>query len=349
MRHEFLSDQKAGTTFPLIVLFGVLLAWLMAFLFISVYDQQLNARVDEQAGALANELARSAFTSLSYVQPPFELPRDLGGSVYTIEVQDNNTFVVRIVGGRRTGNTYSAVVNATVVIENRDFSPGGRAYFMRSWGQVIVSASPIEAPIENIVPIPAGEPPEFYYFARENQREATAIGAAYFEALNRYPGENIDVSAFRWEATNSLLAQVTSGGVPKITMRVTGSENAANVGKVVSAWVVELVENAVEIESPTACPSPDNAYRGGWLHSPRGALDHLRSRTWRRVSNNAVVAVPTDAVIQAAAATTNVSTYPTWRVRFENYTIFYQMTPWWQKENTAGFVFQSDPELHPVV
>ncbi|MDI6643382.1 MAG: hypothetical protein QMD95_04985, partial [Candidatus Hodarchaeaceae archaeon] len=132
--------------FPLIVLFGVLLAWMMAFIFISIYDQQLNARVDEQAGALADDLAKTAFTALSGGQPTVELPRDLGGTTYTIEVQDNNTFIVRIVAGRRAGYTYSAVVNATVTIENQDFSPGGRVYFMRSGDKVVVSAAPIEAP-----------------------------------------------------------------------------------------------------------------------------------------------------------------------------------------------------------
>lgn len=353
MRRKLFLEARADTTFPLIILFGVLLAWMMAFLFITLYGQQMEARVDEQANALVNELARTASISLSGVQPPLDLPRDLGGSTYKIEVQDNNTFVVEITGGRRAGSVYNAVANVTVAVENKDFSPGGRVYFMRSGDWVIVSASPIEAPIENIAPVPTGEPPQFYHFAKENQREAAAIGAAYFEARERYPGENVDVSTYRWEGADSLLAQVTSDGAPLATLRITGSENGVNVGKVDNAWIVETVENADEIGAATACPSPENAYLGGWLYSPAKALNHLRSRTWRRVVDNVIdnviVAVPVDAEIRAAAVTTNVWAYPTWRVTFGGYVLFYQMMPWYYEENIPGFVFQSVPELFPIV
>ncbi len=348
--NRFNLDQKGAETFPLIVLFGVILAWLMAFLFITLYNQQLDVRVDEQANALADDLSRTAFTSLSGGQPILELPRDVGGSAYTIEVQENSIFVVKIAGGRRAGNSYSALVNATVTVENQDFSPGGRVYFMRSGDQIIVSAASIEAPVENIAPVPTGEPPEFYYFAQSNPRDAAAIGAAYFEARELYSAENdIDVSSYRWESADSLLAQITSGEVPLAVLRVMGSEDGTDVGKVDTAWVVGQVESDENIGSATTCPSPDNAYRSSWLYSPQGVLNHLRSRTWRRVSDNTVVAVPADASIQAASATTNVSTYPTWRVTFESYVIFYQMVPWWEQEDTAGFVFQSEPPLEPVV
>lgn len=348
--NKFNLDHKGAVTFPLIVLFGVILAFLMTFLFITLYNQQLDLRVDEQAESLANDLARTAFTSLSGGQPILDLPRDVGGSEYAIDVQENSIFIVKITGGRRAGNSYSAVVNATVNVENKDFLPGGRAYFMRSGDQIVVSAAPIKAPVENILPVPAGEPPEFYYFAQSNPREATAIGAAYFEARELYPGEsNIDVSAYRWENSDSLLAQIISDGSPLVVLRVTGSEDGTDVGKVETAWVVEQVESGGDIGSAIACSSPDNAYHGRWLYSPQGALNHLRSRTWRRVSDNTVVSVPADASIQAAAAATNISAYPTWRVTFESYIIFYRMMPWWEHENTAGFVFQSEPELKPMV
>ncbi len=495
MKLELPFDRRAGTTFPLIILFGVLLAWMMAFIFISIYDQQMNARVDEQAKALADDLARTAFTALSGGQPTLDLPRDLGGSTYAIEVQDS-TFIVKITAGRRAGSTYNAVVNATVTVVNKEqieipvdnlegphdvkfrlyssttgadvhelwfdklefidenaiegmlenfedvsdwtyseedsnavisgsqvanwaaegtysykfttsgapavghyaqivrsfdltgenflrfwvrsaytgtprdwraqlyidtslkweegvgkfnFTLGGRAYFLRSGDQIIVSATSIEAPVENIDSEPTGEPPQFYYFARDNQREGAAIAAAYFEALGSYPGENVDASAYRWENADSLLVQVTSGGSPLAVFSVAGSENSTAVGKVENAWIVDLVENAADIGDGTACSSPDNAYRTGWLYSPQGALGDLRSRTWQRVSDNVIVAVPADATLQASAATTNVYTYPTWRVTFEGYVIFYRMVPWWTEENMAGFVFQSEPELSPVV
>lgn len=345
---KFNPDQKGAETFPLVVLFGVILAGMMAFIFITIYTQQQDLRVDEQAKAIADDLAQTAFAALSGGQPMFDLPRDAGGSPYKIDLQENSVFVVEITGGRRSGKTYSSVVNAVVAVENQDFSPGGLVYFMRSGDTIIMSAEPIVAPIENIAPIPTGEPPEFYYFAKNNPREATAIGAAYFDAIERYSGE-VDVSSYRWERADSLLAQVTSGGAPLNVLRVTGAENGTDVGQVNTAWVVGQVENAEDIGSATACSSPDNAYHSGWLYSPQDALDHLRSRTWRVAGDGAVVVVPADASIQAASATTNLSVYPTWRVAFESYVIFYRMVPWWELENTAGFVFQSDPELEPVV
>lgn len=110
-----------------------------------------------------------------------------------------------------------------------------------------------------------------------------------------------------------------------------------------------MVSDVVTTENtaPLFCPSPDNAYSGGWLYSPQAALRHLRSRTW--TSDNLPVVVPADAIIQASAVTTNVSTYPAWRVKFRGYTIFYHILPWWEMENTAGFVFQSYPWLKPIV
>ena len=342
MRHKLVFGEEGDSTFPLIVLFGVILAFLMAFVFISLYNQQLNAQVDEQANALANDLAQTAFDSLSRGQAIFDLPRDVGGSPYTIRAQDNSIFVVTITGGRRAGNNYSASVNAKVVGGNQDFPPGGRLYFMRSGDIIIVSAAPIkaeniEAPTENITPTP----PQFYYFAKGNPQEASAIIAAYYCTLE-------NVSAYQWENENSMIVQTDSGVV-----RVRGYENEDNVGLVDNSWIVLSVENVVGgLINPTPSPSVENAWKSGWLYSPSQALDQLRGRTWRRVSDNVMVTVPSDATIRAAAATTNVSTYPTWRVEWQSdnyYVIHFRAMPWWEEENTAGFVFQSDPEFYPVV
>ena len=348
MRLETSADERGAHNLPLIILFGVILAMLFAILFISVYDQQLSTRVDELAESLADELARAAFDSLLGGQPSVELPQDLGGSTYAITIQDNSVFVVRILAGRRSGASYSAVVNAVVTVENENFLPGGRAYFMRGGDVIIVSAAPIEAKVEKVAQTPLAEPPPFYYFSKQSPREAAAIAAAYFNAKERHPGENVDVLSYAWESNNSLLARIKLGS-GEITMRVTGIENGIKVGVIKTAWVVELLEGAGEITNPISCPSLDNAYLTGWLHSPQTVLKHLRSRTWSENENNEkIVTVPAEATIQASAVTTNVSTYPAWRIQFGGYVIFYQMLPWWEKENTPGFVFQSSPELRPI-
>ncbi len=324
---------------PFYLLFGVLMAILLAGVFFMQLTKQREFEVEAQAQALADDLARTSFSALPGQQPTLDLPSRIAGSSYELEVDENrSTFIIRITGGTGTGESYWGMANVELQVENASFAPGEKIYFMRSGDAVLISASPIEAPPENILPAPSGEPPEFYYFARENQREATAIIAAYFEVSQ-------DIDAYEWESGDSILVRAGS-----ILLRVQGYENEENVGLVDNVWVISNIENyAGKLTSATPSPSVENAWKSGWLYSPSQALSYLRSRTWRRTSDNSIVAVPSDALVQAAAATTNVSTYSTWRVEWENYVIHYQTGPWWYAENTPGFVFQSEPELEALV
>lgn len=300
--------------------------------------KQREFEVSAQAQALADDLAKTCFSALAGQQPTLDLPLQLAGSSYELEIDENrSTFIVRITGGTGAGESYWTIANVGLQVENTSLTLGGRVYFMCSDDIVLVSASPIETPPENILPTPSGEPPEFYYFARENQREATAIIAACFDSSR-------DINAYKWENSDSILVRAGS-----ILLRVQG-ENWENVGLIDNAWIISNIENyAGELTDAFPCPSAENAYLSGWLYSPAQALGYLRSRTWRRTSDNAVVKIPNNASIRAAAVTTNVSTYLTWRVEFESYILHYQAMPWWYLENTPGFVFQSEPELEAVV
>ena len=348
-------DHKSTSSIPLIVLFGVILAFLMAFIFITLYTRQLEIRVDEQAEALANDLAQTAFTSLSGGQPMVELPPDVGGSPYEIEVQTgdgSSVFVVKITGGKMSGNSYNAIVNAVVVIDNGDFQPGGTVYFRENHGRIIMSAAPIEnllQPEKNIYP--TGEPPGFYYFAKENPKIATAIIAGYFFALENHPG--CYVSAYKCE-DDGILVQISSSDEEKLFgVSVTGYEDDEDVGLVDNAWIVSEVSETENLtSSSTFTENVENAYITGWIYSPSQALEDLRSRTWKRQSDNVAIVIPSEAVISASAATTNVSTYMTWRVEWEkdiHYVIYYRAMPWWENDDTPGFVFQSEPMLRPAV
>ncbi len=314
------------------------MAILLAGVFFMQLTKQREFEVGAQAQALADDLARTCFSVLPGQQPTLDLPSRLAGSSYELEIDENHsTFIVWITGGTGAGESYWTVANVGLRVENSSFTPGGKVYFMRS-GDVVVSAFPIEAPPESILPTPSGEPPEFYHFARENWREAAALIAAYFDVSQ-------DIDAYEWEDSNSILVRAGS-----TLLRVQGHENEENVGLVDNAWVISNIENyAGELTGVVLFPSPENAYSSGWLYSPSQALSYLRSRTWRRTSDNSIVAIPSDALVQAAAVTTNVSTYPTWRVEWENYVIHYQSGPWWYAENTPGFVFQSEPELEALV
>jgi hypothetical protein len=325
------------------------MAFLMAFVFISVYEEQMGARVHEEAESLVNGLAQMAFQSLVEGESlMFNLPSNVGGSSYTLEVVDNSTFVVTVTIGRRAGDTYTSVVNARLLIENSDFTPGGRVYFLQKGDDLVVSSSEIQEPLENVFIVPTTTPPQFYHFAKENPREAASIAAVYFEFRTRHPGTEADAMVYKWENGN-LLVQLSEDGSPLTAFRVHLAENLTPVGKVERSWTVSQMENIENIQDGESCPSIENAYLSGWYYSPGAVLDHLRSRTWRRTSDNLIISVPADAVISAAAATTNVSTYPTWRVNFDAQVIIYRGMPWWEFENIPGFIFQSDPELRPVI
>lgn len=331
---------------PFYVLFGVIVAALLAGISIVQYNRQLDARVDEQGQALANDLARVSFTAFSREQPSFTLPSNLGGSDYELGVDENSsTFIVHIRAGRQSGTSYYSTANVSLSVESSDFAPGGSVYFQRSGDVVVVSSSPITAPQENLSPPATATPPEFYGFAKGNVKAATAITAAYFSALENRP--QADATGYRFEGDN-VLVQIISNGENLFGVRVSGYENTDNVGMVDNSWIVTSLTISDNLTSPIACPSVENARASGWLYSPAEVLTYLRSRTWRRVSDNLLVVVPADASVRAAAATTNVSTYLTYRVTFEGYVLHYRAMPWWAQENQAGFVFQSVPELEAL-
>lgn len=217
---------------------------------------------------------------------------------------------------------------------------------------MVISSSPITVPPWEIGQPVTGEPPAFYSFAKQSPKEAAAIIAGYFHALMIYPNadnENrlLDVASYSYDSGDVLIQLAYRGGSPIAGLRVSGYENTSAIGKVSRAWIVTSI-TPIDNLTGTTCPSIDNAYRSGWAYSPSQVLAHLRSRTWRRVSDNAVVTVPADITIKGSAATTNVATYPTWRVEWQGYVIHYQAIPWWHAEPTPGFVFQSSPKIEPV-
>jgi hypothetical protein len=357
---------------PFYILFGVIVAAMLAGIFIMQYNRQLEARVDEQAQALANDLARVSFTAFSREQPSFLLPRNLGGSDYELSVDNStSTFIVHIKAGKQSGMSYYSTANVPLKVENSNFAPGGSVYFRRKVDNMFVSYVAVSSEnikAENIPPQTTATPPEsyfenentFYYFANENVKAATAIAAAYFFALDNlgYPSisGNAPLDAVGYEVVgrpDNILVQLgyRSGDnwENRFGVRVIGeqyNDEAAPEWKIENAWVVTSLNPENFAEELTPCPSIENADNYGLLYSPAEALAYLRSRTW--MSGDNIVVVPADAQVRAAAAKTNVSIYPTYRVTFDNYVIYYRAMPWWAQENSPGFVFQSKPPLEPI-
>jgi hypothetical protein len=345
---------------PFYILFGVIVAAMLAGIFIMQYNRQLEARVDEQAQALANDLARISFTAFSREQPSFLLPRNLGGSDYELMVDNNtSTFIVHIKAGRQSGMSYYATANVPLIKENFNPVPGGSVYFQSASGKVVVSSFLIGG--ENRRP-PAAEnatPPDFYNFAKENAKEATAIAAAYFFVLENFVHENKPIKddnnnlldVLRYNLDENTVQIGYRGGANlfgvKVSFKFENYESMDNIGKVSNAWIVtDITINLDNLGSATTCPSVENAHDNGWFYENTEVLAYLRSRTW--MIGDTPVVVPENALVRAAAATTNVLIYPTYRVTFEDYVIYYRAMPWYWKEDQPGFVFQSKPPLEAV-
>ena len=343
---------------PFYLLFGVLMAILLAGVFFMQLTKQREFEVSAQAQALADDLAKTCFSALSGQQPTLDLPLQLAGSSYEFEIDENrSTFIVRITGGTGAGESYWTIANVGLRVENANFAPGGRVYFMRSGDVMKVSTSPIEV-VSPEISSPVLPTPPFYYFAKVNQQKAAAVVACYYFALDHYPEvENIDIRAYKWqENENSILTHVTTDGEFLCVVKASGCwhDEVADNWRVSNAWIVENVEEIGDDNEGFGNEnwSVRNAASSGWLHSPQRLLNQLRQRTWQ-LSDNTPVVIPENTAWYAAAVTTNVGTYCTWRFEWwadnVDYVIYYQIMPWCWAENTPGFVFQSKPELEVVV
>jgi len=331
------------------LLFSVVMAVLLLGVFLLHLSSQRSFEVGDQAQGLANELSHTVFSALAGHRASCRLPRSVGGASYELWIE-NRTFVVRITGGPQSGNEYRSVACANLVVDSVP-EPGEILYAQGTREGVVISAEPKEVPLEGLTPQIAVPPTDFYYFAKENVREACAIVAAYFYAMEVCRGENLDVRSYKWENEDSILISFTSSD-GCLSVRATGYENEGDVGLVDRSWIVssiESVENGNFDGFP--CPSVENSVLNGWVYPPGEILADLLSKTWRS-KDNAVVAVPGDVKLLPAAVTTNVSSYPAWRFEFstgENFFVgYFGMLPWWPYENIPGFVFQSEPEMEVV-
>jgi hypothetical protein len=342
------------------LLFSALMAIVLAGIFIMQFTHQQEFRVDQEAQDLADTLSRMCFDALKGQSENLTLSSTLGGASYWVGVDEEKSgFTVHMTGGHRAGYSYLSYAGVSLQlyeIEDGKLLPGDNLYFKENQpGVIVLSTSPIPS---------AGwswskadnTPPGFYYFARENQRAAAAIIAGYWEALQAVENsEGLDVAGYSTEEENWFVLLRHHG--EHIVYKITEKENSDNVGKVDNAWTME---NTIKIEEnfPSFEPTPENvsienALKNGWLYLPYHLRQDLCGRTWEHVDSGEIVTIPPDFEYRAAVVTTEVSTYPAWRIEFSDrdnlYTMYYYMMPWWWAENIPGFVFQSEPELTPVI
>jgi hypothetical protein len=347
---------------PFYILASVILVVLIAAVLALHFKAQGEARVDMQAQALADDISRTCFASLTRLQPTYSLPNDVGGSRYELMVEEN-TITVKVTEGARSGRGYYSSVGAELVVQDNGFRPGGVVYVQRMNDQVIISASPISLPPWEIGQPATTTPPQFYSWANENvenrQEEAVAVVAAYFFSLAHNPATKdnkvLDVLAYSRDR-DEIRVRVGYRGADNIeflqTVRTAGKHDGSQVGEVTGAWVVTKTGSIKgDITDNLNCPSVENAVATGWLYSPSQVLDHLRGRTWKP-EDNTIVVVPEDASLTEAAAEVGGRTFCTYRFSFTHENIpvvlFYQMLATAPEEPLPGFTFTSEPLLEPI-
>lgn len=347
---------------PFYILASVILAVLIAAVLALHFKAQGEARVDMQAQALADDISRTCFASLTRLQPTYSLPSDVGGSKYELRVGEN-TITVKVIEGARSGRGYYSSVNAELVVQDNGFRPGGVVYVLRMNDQIIISASPISLPPWEIEQPATTTPPQFYTWANENvenrREEAVAIVTAYFFSLAHNPATKdnkvLDVLAY---SRNRDLIEVRVGyrGADNNeflqTVRTAGRQDDLQVGEVTGAWVISKTESFMrDITDAIDCPSVESAVASGWLYSSSQVLDHLRGRTWK-LEDNTIVVVPEDARWAEAVAEVGGRNFCTYRFSFtqENISVvlFYRMLATAPDEPLPGFTFTSEPLLEPI-
>lgn len=329
----------------------------MAALLMGIFLAYINAQHEYVAGkeaqSLADHLSRTAFSAAIGEETLYELPSSVGSSSYELDSKNNN-FIVRITGGAQKGNEYRSSVGIKLEVRSLP-GPNETLYAQGRADKVIISSTKIEPPVQEKISPENFVSPQFYRFSKTNPKAATAILASYFFAEENYPNrENLDIKSYEWQSNDTLNARITEDDNFLTTVQVFLHENEENVGFIDQSWIVyrlEKIENNLDLEN--SCPSVKKAHSGGWIYSPREIKNRFLDRTWRMPENGTIVNLSGDPNPLAASATTNISTYPTWRfeVSFkgDKYVLHFAAMAWNPLENQPGFAFESEPDLEAVV
>lgn len=324
--------------FPLVVVFMIISALMMAAVLATVYSKQADARVEEEASSLLFRLSGTAFQSFSTnTIASVMLPKSIMGHGYIVRILENHALVLEITDGSLRGKTYVSVFTFPLVSTSRDFSPGQSVFFTRIGDRLLVCSTG-EVPAEDgITGEHYGPPPEFYWFAKEHPAEATGALAVFF-------GTGDDVVGYGWH-DESLVIETRENRFLKITLghRISSDER----WKITMIRPVKGIEEVLAIRIENKCPSAAEAAKSGWLISPQRALADLRSRTW--VDANGTVSIPAEAQTTIVCVeTSNGKSYPAWQIVFDNRIVLYRTILWWYADNDPGFLMQSLPEMYPL-
>lgn len=327
------------------LLFGVVMAGMLIGILLTFTSTQREYATGKEAQTLANNISKTAFSAVDS-QQTFQLYESVGNSDYELSIE-NKTFTVQILDGSQEGKKYQSTIGIELEVRDSLPEPGEKLYLRGDGEKIYASSHPISLPKEEIIEPENFKPPDFYDFAKDNPKTATGLIAAYFDARQEY-GKYIDISHYEWKSPNSLKARIVKNQNYLTTIKVQGNKNSDNVGYIEEVWTVENINETDGKNLANTCPSIKEASLTGWLYSPEEVERRESRRTWRN-EDNEVVEIPQNLKNKASAATTNVSTYPTWRFEFKknntNYILHFGAIAWKPSEDKPGFKFETSPTL----
>ncbi len=349
---NILSDNDGRMVWR--ILFSIIMASLLVFVFVIYYNSQQRANVSGEAQGLADSLAKSSFSALSTGQNIYQLPEDVGGSPYSLEISENRNIIkIKITGGDQKGELYVSSVNADISAENLP-EIGNRVYITNRNGDIVFSKMRILPTEKNIFNSLKSNPSKFYKFSRENTKISVAIIGSYFYGKSKYPEkDDFDIVGYGRKNENVFLIRASDGDDFSTNMEVEGKIFLENDEMVEKIWIVENISlTDKKIENMRNCPSIKESYSSGWTYSSKQVLKYLRGRAWEWIREKENIQIPENVEISSSLIYNKNGEYPAYRVSFEEknqkFNINYQSMPFYYRENKPGFLFWSIPRMEPI-
>ncbi len=329
------------------LLFGVVMAALLIGVLLTYTYTQRQFAEEKEAQNLADDLSKTAFSAIDRQERSMTLPTEIGDSSYRLKVdEDQNEFQIEISKEGEENKTFRSTAGINLENKGQVPDPGEEIYFRGDGEKVFFSEDPIETlPSDGDVNGIEYNCPEKFYEKNKNEPEnSTGLIYAYFYARDQI-GADVDVEEYKWESSDKLLVKISGE-----TYRIEWNDLPAD------EFSGKKVTNITEPENP-----PENgfkepgysikeAYEGGCLYSPEEAKSNIMRRTWEDYDGNIAELsnIQFEEDITATIIETDVSTFSTWRLEFEDYTFYHGTMPWKPEDNDPGFAFYSIDHLEVV-
>jgi len=338
-------DDKGKIVWRL--LFGIVMAALLIGILITYTYTQRQFAEEEEAQNLADDLSKTAFSAIDRQARSLDLPMEVGDSQYRVEVaKDQNEFQIEILDSEGENKKFrsTAGVNLENIGEVPD--PGEKIYFRGDGETVFYSENSIES-------LPSDDdgdgieydyPENFYEKNKNNPKETTGLIYTYFYVRDRIEGD-VNIEGYKWTGSDRLLVNV-SGETYTVDWREF-NEGGFSVKEVAS---ISKTGNLSENESEEPNYSIKEANESGYIYSPTEAKSNLMRRTWEDPEGNIVELsnINFEDDITAAIIETDVSTFSSWRLKFEDHTFYHGTMPWRPDDSDPGFLFHSIDDLEVV-